>query len=512
MLAFIIEQTLCGKQHQIKEYTIALEVLKKKSDFNPQLDAIVRIHAGRLRKALAAYYSGMGLDDPVIISVPRGSYVPVFMRRTTESAVPVVDSVQQPATKSRPVLAVLPFTSIPANHKIKVFAHVLSSDLSVELTKFKDLGIISFGSTLAAYRATQGLDEIAKHLGADCLISGSIVKMSSKLKITIDVYMPESNVELWADSFQIWDEESTVFSEMAKIIRKVIGVITGHYGIVYRHLLTSDSTYLTKDFSHANAVYLYHQYHQRYTPESILAAIDTLEDANNSHPDHALIIATLGTSYVNLKSAGFDGDFDPLETGLGLLNRAIGLDPHLANAHKAHALGMILKHNAEACRNSLRKALEINPNDVFVSGDSGFGYICIGDYEKGLDLILEAVHLNPYYPWFYNVGFCLYYLSQREVDEALFYAQRINRPEYFLDSMLQASLLGWLGKKKDASLQFEKLLLIMPDFTQKAKKLVGLFILDDDVQTILLEGLKKAGLEVDPTVSTKIRHISPRVK
>ena len=156
--------------------------------------------------------------------------------------------------------------------------------------------------------------------------------------------------------------------------------------------------------------------------------------------------------------------------------------------------------------------MEINPTDVFVSGDSGFGYICIGDYEKGLDLILEAVHLNPYYPWFYNVGFCLYYLSQREVDEALFYAQRINRPEYFLDSMLQAALLGWLDKKKDASLQFERLLLIMPDFIQKAQKLVGLFILDDDVQSILLEGLKKAGLEVDPVVGTKIRHISPRVK
>lgn len=77
-LSFIVNETLEGRGPVLKEYTIGVKALKKEPDFNPQIDGIVRIHAGRLRKALKEYYYEEGLHDDVIISIPKGRYVPVF--------------------------------------------------------------------------------------------------------------------------------------------------------------------------------------------------------------------------------------------------------------------------------------------------------------------------------------------------------------------------------------------------------------------------------------------------
>jgi hypothetical protein len=80
-LSFIVEMTLAGNGNRLKAYTIAVEALGRGADFDPQTDPIVRVEAVRMRQALARYYAGIGRDDPLVIEVPRGSYVPAFRRR-----------------------------------------------------------------------------------------------------------------------------------------------------------------------------------------------------------------------------------------------------------------------------------------------------------------------------------------------------------------------------------------------------------------------------------------------
>src|SRR6185369_13181724 len=77
-LQFVVDETLGGNGERIKEYAIGTKVLGRKSDFDPQLDAIVRIHAGRLRRALNEFYSGEGKGDAMHISIPKGGYTPNF--------------------------------------------------------------------------------------------------------------------------------------------------------------------------------------------------------------------------------------------------------------------------------------------------------------------------------------------------------------------------------------------------------------------------------------------------
>jgi hypothetical protein len=80
-LSYVVETTLEGHSDRLKAYTIALDGLGRGADFNSETDAIVRVHAIRTRRALQRYYASAGAEDPVIIDLPRGRYVPAFSRR-----------------------------------------------------------------------------------------------------------------------------------------------------------------------------------------------------------------------------------------------------------------------------------------------------------------------------------------------------------------------------------------------------------------------------------------------
>ena len=64
-----------------KEYTIGVAVFGRSEEYDPRLDSIVRVEARRLRTKLDEYYAGGGRHDPIVIEMPRGSYVPTFARR-----------------------------------------------------------------------------------------------------------------------------------------------------------------------------------------------------------------------------------------------------------------------------------------------------------------------------------------------------------------------------------------------------------------------------------------------
>jgi hypothetical protein len=79
ILKFIVERSVAERADEIKEYTIATEVLGRSSDFSSKADNIVRVQAARLRKKLAEYYNGEGAQDPVHIFIARGHYYPEYL-------------------------------------------------------------------------------------------------------------------------------------------------------------------------------------------------------------------------------------------------------------------------------------------------------------------------------------------------------------------------------------------------------------------------------------------------
>ena len=76
-LRYVVEETLRGGAGEIKEYAIGVEVFERGSAFDPRSDSVVRVEARRLRSKLRDYYDEEGVEDPIEISIPKGSYAPV---------------------------------------------------------------------------------------------------------------------------------------------------------------------------------------------------------------------------------------------------------------------------------------------------------------------------------------------------------------------------------------------------------------------------------------------------
>ena len=79
-LTYVIEEALQGRADRIKAYSVAIEVFGRDATFDAQNDPVVRIEAGRVRRALERYYLLAGQNNPILITMPKGGYVPVFTR------------------------------------------------------------------------------------------------------------------------------------------------------------------------------------------------------------------------------------------------------------------------------------------------------------------------------------------------------------------------------------------------------------------------------------------------
>src|SRR5579871_2690167 len=87
LLRYLAEHSLDHPGVALKEYQIATEVLGRPTGFDPQSDSTVRVQAGRLRVKLAEYYAHEGVDDPILVEIPKGSYALTFHLRTLKAGI-----------------------------------------------------------------------------------------------------------------------------------------------------------------------------------------------------------------------------------------------------------------------------------------------------------------------------------------------------------------------------------------------------------------------------------------
>lgn len=95
-LQFVVEEQLAGRGSNLKEQVLAEELYKKGADFEGASDPVVRVDARRLRDKLREYYADAH-DDPVVIRLPKGTYVPSFTSNGLAAAVRDPSSIATPA-------------------------------------------------------------------------------------------------------------------------------------------------------------------------------------------------------------------------------------------------------------------------------------------------------------------------------------------------------------------------------------------------------------------------------
>ena len=91
LLVYITEKALAGRAAELSEHEIAITVFRRPESFNSSDDSIVRSSARQLRTKLHEYFEGPGHDEPFVIEIPKGSYVPGFPARSATPPAPKED-------------------------------------------------------------------------------------------------------------------------------------------------------------------------------------------------------------------------------------------------------------------------------------------------------------------------------------------------------------------------------------------------------------------------------------
>ncbi len=224
---FVISETVEKRNEQIKEYSIAVNVLNRSTDFNPHDDAVVRIHAGRLRRAINEYYFTKGISDSIIIDIPKGCYVPSF--QLAKAATPKENVSFQPVmtvTSTKPVVVVFPLKITPYSHEGYEFGVVLGEQLSAELSRFQDLTVIGYYSDEVAQKIEKNVLEAGRILNTDYILSGNILISKHNTRIRINLLVTSTGEVLMTKSF----DKETLFVSIVEIQDEIINEVIASLG------------------------------------------------------------------------------------------------------------------------------------------------------------------------------------------------------------------------------------------------------------------------------------------
>jgi TolB-like protein len=178
LLRYIVERTISGEGDQLKEYVLGVEVFDRPPSYDPRLDSIVRVEARRLRAKLEEYYLGPGAANPLVISIPRGSYVPVFSTPSPGAAaiVSTPTALDAPVASTAPLAPVLTAVALVAAGLLGAFLLTSRSQPAVPATAQASSGpsiaILPFqpysrseADVLLAARITDGVTADLARLG-----------------------------------------------------------------------------------------------------------------------------------------------------------------------------------------------------------------------------------------------------------------------------------------------------------------------------------------------------------
>ena len=222
-LRFIVEMTLAGRQSEIGEYNLGLEVYDRTAEFDPRLNSIVRVDAARLRSKLREYYETEGRDDVIRIEIPKGKYIPVLTR--VKSGRPSEEESAGVVRRSGKVIAIMPFVDLSPQRDQWQFGSGLQEELALSLSRIPDLSVVSSISVLALRRRRLDVPRIGMRLGLDAIIEGSIRRWNRTFRIVVRLTDASTGHHLWSEAFESKvGDVLALQTKIATLVRKAVRI------------------------------------------------------------------------------------------------------------------------------------------------------------------------------------------------------------------------------------------------------------------------------------------------
>ncbi|WP_246748967.1 winged helix-turn-helix domain-containing protein [Rhizobium setariae] len=386
----------------------------------------LQVHISALRKLLSA---------EMIVTVHGRGYKyagPKPFMASTEATAP-----------SRPSIAILPFDNMSGDPEQDYFSDGITEDIIAELGKFKEFLVIARNSSFQ-FRKANDLAEVAKKLGVQYVVEGSVRKISNRVRITVQLIDASSMAHIWGehydreldDIFAIQDEITQMTA--ARLARQARTAIASRARARPTNNMSAYESYL-------RALQLAAVYETAHEAEPFLRQAIKLD------PQFAAAHAML--SFVEtLKFFWVFYNPDLLHSGLEIARTALQLDPDEAYGHLATGFALLFLRQFRQAEISLDRAVSLNPNDPFILTVHALLLNYTNRPDEALGVITEAQRRDPYAVGWYE-DFCGVMLTtaERYSEATACYAKMATVPPWSLIRLIVCHFeLGEIKLAQDA--------------------------------------------------------------
>jgi tetratricopeptide (TPR) repeat protein len=541
-LRFVVETAQRGEAGRIKAYTIAVEALGRPAEFNPDGDSIVRVEAGRLRRLLQAYYSSAGADDPIVIEMPRGSYVPAFRRRVAmQQAEPSIELPRDaiPAVTSAPVarrpwlaltmLAVVAVMALAVGGPRTGVQGVSSAPAStgkqaarphaalrpapvVYFQPFDVIGTPSNGAFTVERLLSKLADATARFDGINVVLAGEHAPLAdaahdwneyrmggsvgyhSDGTVALDFRLVDATngTVYWSRQFDRLRFDSDPASVENAVVREVAAALAGPFGVVWARELNAQ---YAPDARRACIIELI-EYWRKFDPA--LHARVRQCTARMAAIDPTDISAFNGIALISLREFWLDiprPDEPPaLDRALQAALQAVKVKPDSARAYHILFVIWFARGDLDQAWRTAEKALALNPYDTSIIGEYGARLVAAGQIERGRALLEDAAAADVVRPIAFDFGRFLAAYLMDDRGTATRYAAMIEGDPSVYGLLARALAAQMTGDADKARLAVDRLLRLNATWGTDPQRQLTKFFPAAAVRNRLLADLEAAGL------------------
>ena len=373
------------------------------------------------------------------------------------------------AATEKQSIAVLPFTNMSGDEEQEYFSDGISEDIITDLSKLSGLFVVGRHTSFAYKDKAANLEQVARDLGVRFLLEGSVRKAGNRLRITAQLIDGTTGGHLWAERY---DRDLTdIFEIQDEITRSIVNQLQ------VRLLHTEGEAIAQPPTANVEAYSCFlkgRQYFHSATKSFLGLARQLFVRATQLDPDYARAYA--GIANVDARLIGWYGEEISEQRVLANADKALALDPLLAEAHAARADSMSFMdgHDPAEVVAGFEQALSLDPN----SHDVNFLYAryCTrtAQFERAAPLYIRALEVQPddYTSPSMLENILIPLGRHHEVklygEMAIKRAQEAMRqhPEWSRPAQLAAAVAAGLGRREDAIEFLERSVALDPDDSQ----------------------------------------------
>ena len=370
-----------------------------------------------------------------------------------------------PPTKAPPrSVAVLPFEAVGGDPKADLLGFGIADQIVSDLARVGDLKVVARTSSFAYKGVHDDVRKIGRRLGARSVLAGSVQRAGNRLRVTTQLVDAEDGYHLWSERYdRTLDDLFEIEDGIAQNVARVLDAVLREHE---RRAMTKIPTQEIRAFEfYLRGRRFLFQTRRRsleFAREMFQRAIDVDSKFALAYAGLADVAALLAMYYPAAKA--------DLDEALQASNRALVLDPELAEAHAAHGAVLFVAGRLAEAEESFGRAVELDPRLFEAHYFHARACFQAGRFEEAARLYRKANHVREDYSSAFFIGQSLEALGRHEEARSA-YHEALEVAERHLDlnpddpraATMRAVSLCRVGREEEGLEWAERALALDPD-------------------------------------------------